>query len=98
MFFLSEIGMSVNFLSCIKGVKYRFEFQEGSGVSLEMLQRERASSRDDGGTSWFFSSCGGILEVRRGTQGASRIAPGKSNLHSCCEAELGIALESLQGK
>ena len=30
MFFLSEIGMSVNFLSCIKGVKYRFEFQEGT--------------------------------------------------------------------
>ena len=25
-------------------------------------------------------------------------APGKSNLHSSCEWDLGIALESLQGK
>ena len=98
MFLSSETGMSGIFLSCIKGVNYRFEFQEetwdfsrdaavGKGL---ILQRQ--------GTSWFFSSCGEILEVRRGTQGASRIAPGKSNLHSCCEAELGIALKSLQGK
>ena len=35
-------------------------------------------------------------EVQQGTQGASRIAPGNSNLHSCCEGELGIALVSLQ--
>ena len=33
------------------------------GISLEMLQWERASSRNDGGTSWFFSSCGGILDL-----------------------------------
>ena len=51
-----------------------------------------------GETSWFFSNCGGILELRRGTQGPSRGAPGTSNLHSSCEGELGIALESLQGK
>ena len=84
MFLSSKTGMSGNVLSCIKGVKYRFEFQEGSGVSLEMLQRERASSRDDGGTSWFFSSCGRILELRLGTQGVSPVAPAKSNLHSSC--------------
>ena len=30
--------------------------------------------------------------------GSSRVAPGKSSLHSSCEGELGIALESLQGK
>ena len=29
VFLLSEKGMLANFLSCIKGVKYRFEFQEG---------------------------------------------------------------------
>ena len=63
-----------------------------------MLQWEKASSLNDGGTSWFFSSCGGILELSRGTQGTSPGAPGKSNLHSSCEGELGIALESLQGK
>ena len=67
-------------------------------ISLETLQQERASSRDDGGTSCFFSSCRGILELRRGTQGASSVAPGKSNLHSICEGELGIALKSLEGK
>ena len=35
-------------------------------------------------------------QVMTGTQGASRIAPGNSNLHSSCEGELGIALMSLQ--
>ena len=73
-------------------------FKKERGISLEMLQWERASSRDDWGTSWFFWSCGGILEIRRATQGTSRVALGKSNLHSSCEGELGIALESLQGK
>ena len=73
-------------------------FKSEHGISLETLQRERASARDDGGTSWFFSNCGGILELRPGTQGASRVAPGKSNLHSISEGELGIALTSLQGK
>ena len=33
-----------------------------------------------------------------GTQEASRVGPGKSYLHSSCEGELGVALESLQGK
>ena len=28
VFLSSETGMSGNFLSCIKGVKYRFKFQE----------------------------------------------------------------------
>ena len=73
-------------------------FKREHGISLETLQWERASSGDDGGTSWFFSSCGGILELRPGTQGASRVAPGKSNLHLSFVGELGIALKSLQGK
>ena len=68
------------------------------GISLETLQWERASSGDDGGTSWFFSSCGGILELQRGTQGACLVASGKPNLHSSCEGEPGNALESLQSK
>ena len=42
-----------------------------------------------------FSSCGGkfgvSLELRRGTQGASRVVPGKSSLHLSCEGERGIA-------
>ena len=73
-------------------------FKRERGKSLETLQLERATSRDDGRTSWFFSSCGGILKLRPGTQGASRVAPGKSNLHLSFEGELGIALKSLQGK
>ena len=73
-------------------------FKRECGISLNMLQWERASSGDDGGTSWVFSSCGGILELRLVTQGACRVYPVKSNLHSSCEGELGIALESLQGK
>ena len=73
-------------------------FNRKRGICLEMLQRERASSRDDGGTSWFFWSCSRILELQQGIQGASRVVPGKSNLHSSCEGELGIAVESLQGK
>ena len=73
-------------------------FKKERRISLETLMQERASSRDDGVTSWFFSSCGGILELRRGTQGASSVVPGKCNLHSSCEGKLGIAIESLQGK
>src|SRR5574337_517805 len=42
--------------------------------------RERASSCDGGGATWFFSSYGGILELRRGIQAASCVGPGKSNL------------------
>ena len=37
------------------------------------------------------------LQLARGTQGASRVALGKSSLLSSCEGERGIALESLQG-
>ena len=57
--------MSGNFLSCIKRVKYRFKFQEGIVISLEMQQRERASSREDGAPRVFslvvagFSNCDG---------------------------------------
>ena len=33
-----------------------------------------------GNPSWFSLSCGGILKLLRGTQDASRVGPGKSNL------------------
>ena len=32
------------------------------------------------GTTWFFSSCGGILELRRGSQPSPWVGPGKQNL------------------
>ena len=89
-----------------------FERPKGSQASCGVLRgnlgllsrpcrKRRASSRDDGGISWFFSSCGrkfGVsLKLQRGTQGASRVAPGKSSLHLNCEGECGIALASRQG-
>ena len=40
-----------------------------------------------------FSSCGGILELRRGIQDASCVGPGKSNLPFELRRNLGIALE-----
>ena len=47
-----------------------------------------------------FLSCGrtlGIpLELRRGPQGPTRVASGKSSLHSSCEGPLGIPLQSVQ--
>ena len=73
-------------------------FKREREISLETLQREMASSPDNGRTLWYFSSCNGILELRRGTQDASPVGPEKSNLHSSCEGELGIALESWQCK
>ena len=64
-------------------------------ISLETLQRKRASSRNDGGPSWFFSSGSRNLELPKGTQGASSGAPGKSNLYLSCEGELWIDFELL---
>ena len=69
-------------------------FKRERGISLETLQWERASSRDDLGTPWFSSSYGGILKLRRGTLDASCVCTGKSNLHSSCKVEPGIALET----
>ena len=40
------------------------DFKRERGISLEMLKWERASSGVDGGTLWFYSSCGSILELR----------------------------------
>ena len=47
---------------------------------------------------WFFSSCGGILELGEGIQASSCVGPGSPIFHSSYEGELGVALESLQGK
>ena len=39
-----------------------------------------AASCDEEGTTWFFSSCGGILELQREIQASSSVGPGKSSL------------------
>ena len=49
-------------------------------TSFETLWRARASCCEDDGTTWFFSSCGGILELRRGFQASSSVSPGKPKL------------------
>ena len=57
------------------------------GPHLEMMGSSRG----------FFElrpQCGVSHEVRRGAQGASRVAPGKSGLHASGERELVIALKS----
>ena len=78
MFLSSETGMSGNFLIASRLSSTVSNFKRKRGISLETLQWERASSREDGGTSWFFSRSSRILELPRGTQGASHVAPGKS--------------------
>ena len=54
-------------------------FRAEQGPSLETPSRARASSCQEVGTTWFFSSCGRILELRRGFQASSCVGPGKSN-------------------
>ena len=66
-----------------------------------MLQEQMASCSEEGGISWFFLSCswrlGILLQLTHGTQGVSRVASGKSNLHVSCEGPLGLPLQSVQG-
>ena len=73
-------------------------FKREREITLETLQQEMASSPDNGRTLVVFFELRWDSEVSRGTPGASRVAPGKSNLHSSLEVELGIGLETLQGK
>ena len=42
-----------------------------SGLLSRPCRRRRASSHDDGGTSWFLTSCGEIFKLRRATQNLS---------------------------
>ena len=53
--------MSGNFLSCSKAVKDPLRFRREGRFSLGMPQQKTASSRLEGRTSWFFSSCGRSL-------------------------------------
>ena len=55
-------------------------FREEQGTSLETPWRGSASSCEDVGTTWCFSSCGGILELRQGSHSSSWVGPGKANL------------------
>ena len=56
-------GISGNFWSCVKRVEDPFEIQRKRGLSLEMLQRKRASSSLQLRISSFAWSCGGKVRV-----------------------------------
>ena len=55
------MGMSGNFLSCLKGVKDPFEAQEGKWDFSRDAGAKTASSCVEGRISWFFSSRGRFL-------------------------------------
>ena len=63
VFLSSKTGMLGTFLVAPMVSNTILNFKRELGISLETLQWEKASSRDDGGTSGFFSSCCGILEL-----------------------------------
>jgi len=91
VFLSSENGMSGTFCVASRVSTTISNFRRESGISGETLQWERASSGNDGGTVWFFSSCGGDLR-----EPSCWLREVQSPLS--CEGKLGIALESLQGK
>lgn len=66
----SHQGCQVPFRPPIPNVGLLLRRCSGKGLHLAMT----------GETTWFFSSYGGILELRRGIQAASCVGPGKSNL------------------
>ena len=56
-------------------------FRAEQGTSLETPSRARASSCQEEGTTWFFSSCGGILELGQEIQASSCVGPGAEGSH-----------------
>ena len=80
VFHSSETGMSGNFWGRITRSKYVSLFKLERGTSLGVLQRARASSWNDWGTTSFFSSCGGIFELPQGIHASSCVGPQKSYL------------------
>ena len=92
---LMGTGISGDFLSCIKGVKYTFKREPG--IPLQTLLWKRASSCSEGEISCFFSSCGGKLGVpvnlRWRPHGPDCVSSEKSGLFPCCEGHVGIPLQ-----
>ena len=66
-------------------------------ISHETPQHKWAQSRLEGRTSSIFSSCGGVLDFRRGPQGPALMASGKASTHASCSGPLGILLPSMPG-
>ena len=62
------------------------------GIALPTMEGNRASSRDEGEVSWFFSSCGGNLgynlKLWRGWSFKTRVCSAMSGLLSSCDGHL----------
>ena len=78
-----------------------FSLERGLGIALQERQEKKAlTSRGRGLLRGFLElrrQWGFSHEARRGSQGASRAAPGKSGLHERGEGERVIVLESWEG-
>ena len=78
-----------------------FSLERGLGIALQARQEKKAlTSRGRGRLMGFLEPrrlWGFAQEARRGSQGASRAAPGKLGLHARSEGERVIALESWEG-
>ena len=84
------MGNSGNLFSCINRVKPTSEVREGTQDYSRGTAREKGPHLAlRGGISWFLSrsigKLGVPLELRRGPQGASRVALGNSSLLLNCE-------------
>ena len=66
------MGLSWNFLSCIRVSRALSRLKREGGISLEMPLQKRVLSRVEVRISWLFSSCsrkiGVTLELQRGPQ------------------------------
>ena len=78
-----------------------FTFERGLVITVQARQEKKAlTSRGRGHLRGFLelrNPWGFSPEARRGSQGASRVAPGKSCLHARGEKERLIVLESWEG-
>ena len=92
-----EDGVSGNFWGSQVGCQRPSPFRAEQGTSLEIPSRARASSCQEVGTTWFFSSCGGILEFRRGSQPSSWVGPGKPNLPLELRGKAGVCARVTAG-
>ena len=91
-----EMGMSGKVFSCSKGVKDPFEVQEGRCDFSRDTTAEMGLIRPRGENILVFLKLWQVsLQLRRGPQGTSRVAPGKASLHESCKEPLGIPLHSL---
>ena len=75
-----------------------WSLERGLGIDLQaMLEKKAVMSRERGRLVGFLKlrrQCGVSHEVRRGAQGASLMAPGKSGLHARGEGVRVISIES----